>query len=232
VADVRDALDGSGLDPASLTLEITETVMMTDTDLVVQRLGELKQLGVRLAMDDFGTRYSSLSYLSMFPVDVLKMDRSFLHAGATPEASGLASAVVALGETLDLQVVAEGIELSEQWTTMRDLGCDPGQGFLFSRRWTPTRRLPSCARRACRPRPRSDRASRRGTMHHSYEGLDRPGGFSRVRLISPLRHRDFRLLWSGMCVSLMGDGPSWWRWRGRSTRCPTRPRRCRSSASR
>jgi EAL domain-containing protein (putative c-di-GMP-specific phosphodiesterase class I) len=137
VADVRDALDASGLDPASLTLEITETVMMTDTDLVVQRLVELKQLGVRLAMDDFGTGYSSLSYLSKFPVDVLKMDRSFLRAGATPEASGLASAVVALSETLDLQVVAEGIELSEQWATLRDLGCDLGQGFLFARPMDP-----------------------------------------------------------------------------------------------
>jgi diguanylate cyclase (GGDEF)-like protein/PAS domain S-box-containing protein len=133
VADVRDALVASGLDPASLTLEITETVMMTDTDLVVQRLVELKQLGVRLAMDDFGTGYSSLSYLSKFPVDVLKMDRSFLREGATPETSGLTSAVVALGETLELQVVAEGIELPEQWETLRDLGCDLGQGFLFAR---------------------------------------------------------------------------------------------------
>ena len=89
---------------------------MTDTDLAVERLDELRALGVRLAMDDFGTGYSSLSYLSRFPVDVLKMDRSFLREGATPEASGLASAVVALGETLRLEVVAEGIELSEQWT--------------------------------------------------------------------------------------------------------------------
>ncbi len=133
VADVRDALAASGLDPASLTLEITETVMMTDTDLVVQRLVELKQLGVRLAMDDFGTGYSSLSYLSRFPVDVLKMDRSFLREGAAPETSGLTSAVVALGGTLKLQVVAEGIELPEQWETLRDLGCDLGQGFLFAR---------------------------------------------------------------------------------------------------
>jgi EAL domain-containing protein (putative c-di-GMP-specific phosphodiesterase class I) len=78
VADVRDALAESGLEPSRLTLEITETVMMTDTALAVQRLSELKELGVRLAMDDFGTGYSSLSYLSKFPVDILKMDRSFL----------------------------------------------------------------------------------------------------------------------------------------------------------
>ena len=116
-----------------LTLEITETVMMTDTDLAVQRLKELKDLGVRLAMDDFGTGYSSLSYLSKFPVDILKMDRSFLRDDATPETAGLATAVVSLGETLNLEVVAEGIELPEQWATLRDLGCDKGQGFYFAR---------------------------------------------------------------------------------------------------
>jgi diguanylate cyclase (GGDEF)-like protein/PAS domain S-box-containing protein len=133
VADVRDALEDSGLPPGSLTLEITETVMMTDTDLAVQRLQELRALGVRLAMDDFGTGYSSLSYLSRFPVDVLKMDRSFLAAGASPEASGLATAVVALGQTLSLDVVAEGIEYPEQWETLRELGCGLGQGFYFAR---------------------------------------------------------------------------------------------------
>jgi len=133
VGDVRDALADSGLDPKLLTLEITETVMMTDTELVVQRLKELKELGVRLAMDDFGTGYSSLSYLSKFPVDILKMDRSFLREDASPETAGLATAVVSLGDTLSLEVVAEGIELSEQWTTLRDLGCDKGQGYFFAR---------------------------------------------------------------------------------------------------
>ena len=133
VGDVREALSDSGLAPETLTLEITETVMMTDTDLAVQRLQELRALGVRLAMDDFGTGYSSLSYLSRFPVDILKMDRSFLAAGASPEASGLATAVVALGQTLNLDVVAEGIEFPEQWATLRDLGCGHGQGFYFAR---------------------------------------------------------------------------------------------------
>ena len=132
-ADVRDALSESGLAAGSLTLEITETVMMTDTELGVQRLEELKALGVRLAMDDFGTGYSSLSYLSRLPVDVIKMDRSFLRPGASPETSALASAVVALGETLRLNVVAEGIELEEQWVGLRELGCELGQGFLFAR---------------------------------------------------------------------------------------------------
>jgi diguanylate cyclase (GGDEF)-like protein/PAS domain S-box-containing protein len=133
VADVRDAIEESEIDPRCLTLEITETVMMADADLAVERLKELKQLGVRLAMDDFGTGYSSLSYLSRFPVDVLKMDRSFLREGQSPEESGLASAVVALGQTLALEVVAEGIELEEQWLSLRDLGCERGQGYFFAR---------------------------------------------------------------------------------------------------
>jgi diguanylate cyclase (GGDEF)-like protein/PAS domain S-box-containing protein len=133
VADVSDAMREAGLDPRCLTLEITETVVMADADLAVERLQDLKALGVRLAMDDFGTGYSSLSYLSRFPVDVLKMDRSFLRSGQTPEQSGLASAVVALGQTLALEVVAEGIELKEQWNTLRELGCESGQGFYFAR---------------------------------------------------------------------------------------------------
>jgi diguanylate cyclase (GGDEF)-like protein/PAS domain S-box-containing protein len=133
VADVRSALAGSGLCASRLTLEITESVMMTDTDLVVQRLHELKALGVRLAMDDFGTGYSSLSYLSRLPVDILKMDRSFLRSGQSPQASGLANAVVSLGATLQLEVVAEGIERQEQWHRLRELGCDLGQGFHFAR---------------------------------------------------------------------------------------------------
>jgi diguanylate cyclase (GGDEF)-like protein len=133
VSDVADALEMSGLLAEQLTLEITESVLMADTDLAIQRLGELKDLGVKLALDDFGTGYSSLSYLSKFPVDVLKMDRSFLREGASKQTTDLATAVVALGSTLSLEVVAEGIELSEQWYTLRDLGCDLGQGFYFAR---------------------------------------------------------------------------------------------------
>ncbi len=133
VADVADALTDSGLDPSLLTLEITESVMMSDFDLAISRLRELRERGVRLAMDDFGTGYSSLSYLSRLPVDVLKMDRSFLTPGATAETSGLTTAVIAIGETLDLDVVAEGIEHEGQWETLRALGCDRGQGFLFAR---------------------------------------------------------------------------------------------------
>jgi diguanylate cyclase (GGDEF)-like protein len=133
VADVRDALEEAGLEPERLTLEITESVLMDDTELAVSRLRDLKALGVTLALDDFGTGYSSLSYLSRFPVDILKMDRSFLSEVSTPESHTLANAVVGLGATLSLEVVAEGIEEIEQANTLRELGCDLGQGFLFAR---------------------------------------------------------------------------------------------------
>ena len=122
VADVRDALEEAGLAPERLTLEITESVLMDDTELAVSRLRDLKALGVTLALDDFGTGYSSLSYLSRFPVDILKMDRSFLREGSTPDSHSLANAVVGLGATLALEVVAEGIEEAEQAETLRALG--------------------------------------------------------------------------------------------------------------
>jgi EAL domain-containing protein (putative c-di-GMP-specific phosphodiesterase class I) len=131
VEDVRQALEASELPASSLVLEITESVMMADADLAVRRLHELKELGVLLAMDDFGTGYSSLSYLSRYPVDILKMDRSFL--ASEHENSGLAAAIIALGNTLQLHVVAEGIEVPEQITSLRDLGCELGQGFFFAR---------------------------------------------------------------------------------------------------
>ena len=133
VADVREAIAESGLDPQYLTLEVTETVMMANTELADQRLAELKALGVRIALDDFGTGYSSLGYLARFPVDIIKMDRSFLTAGASPITSGLATAVIGLGKTFELDVVAEGIELPEQWSSLRDLGCELGQGFYFAK---------------------------------------------------------------------------------------------------
>ena len=107
--------------------------MMADYDIASERLRQLKALGVSIAMDDFGTGYSSLGYLSRLPVDILKMDRSFLAANASPQASGLAAAIIALGRTLGLLVLAEGIESSEQYDALRALGCDFGQGFFIAR---------------------------------------------------------------------------------------------------
>jgi diguanylate cyclase (GGDEF)-like protein/PAS domain S-box-containing protein len=133
VRDVEGALASSGLEPSTLVLEITETVMMSDSDVAIVRLNDLKALGVRIALDDFGTGYSSLSYLSRFPVDILKMDRSFLSGDG--EAT-LAAAIIAIGDRLGLEVVAEGIEREEQSESLRDLGCQLGQGFLFARPMT------------------------------------------------------------------------------------------------
>jgi diguanylate cyclase (GGDEF)-like protein/PAS domain S-box-containing protein len=130
VSDVRGALALSGLPSSALVLEITESLMLADTDFAMQQLHDLKALGIRLAMDDFGTGYSSLSYLSRFPVDILKMDRSFV---GSEDNEALTSAIIALGTSLSLEVVAEGIELPEQATSLEELGCELGQGYLFAK---------------------------------------------------------------------------------------------------
>ncbi len=129
VEDVEAILATTGLPPASLVLEVTETVMMADADVAVARLRALKALGVMIAMDDFGTGYSSLSYLSRLPVDILKMDRSFLSGGM--DDNGLAAAIMAISERLGLEVVAEGIEHGHQIDSLQSLGFVLGQGFLF-----------------------------------------------------------------------------------------------------
>jgi diguanylate cyclase (GGDEF)-like protein/PAS domain S-box-containing protein len=134
VQHVATALSVSGLEPGRLVLEMTESMLVHDNRATLERLQSLRALGVGLSIDDFGTGYSSLSYLESFPVDSLKMDRSFI-VGITRDQgrAPLAEAVVALGRTLGLRVVAEGIETPEQWTYLRNLGCDLGQGFLMSK---------------------------------------------------------------------------------------------------
>ncbi len=134
IEHVASALRETGLDPHRLVLEITESVVMADSEDTIGRLAALKDLGVRLAIDDFGTGYSSLSYLSRFPIDVLKLDRSFVSKLAeSAEDRTLASAIVDLAASLDLDLVAEGIEDEEQLRILRELSCRYGQGFLFSR---------------------------------------------------------------------------------------------------
>jgi len=134
VEDVRQILEESGLDPACLVLEITETVMIQDMDLAVARLAELKTLGVQLAIDDFGTGYSSLNYVRRLPVDILKVDKSFID-GVTEggESSALTAAVIELASILNLKPVAEGIERADQLDRLLDLHCTMGQGFYFAR---------------------------------------------------------------------------------------------------
>ena len=134
VRDIAAALDDSGLLPSRLTLEITEGVLMTDTAATLNRLFQLKSLGVRLAVDDFGTGYSSFAYLRRFPFDILKIDKSFVDGVATePTAGALVDAMIRIGKTLRLETVAEGVEQQEQADRLRALDCDIGQGYYFSR---------------------------------------------------------------------------------------------------
>ncbi len=134
VDEVRGALADVNLDPSTLVLEITESVMMQDVQLSLERLGELKALGVRLAVDDFGTGYSSLNYIQQFPVDILKVDKSFVDAFNTdPRKSALTATILKLAEDLELSPVAEGIERADQLEQLLQLRCDFGQGFYFAR---------------------------------------------------------------------------------------------------
>ena len=151
VGDVRHALEISGLDPGNLVIELTESTIMQNTEMNLERFRELKTLGVRLAIDDFGMGYSSLSYLHRFPIDILKIDRAFV-SRLTEQDGGpeLARAVVMLATTLGLETVAEGIENESQVAMLLDLGCVAGQGFLFATSSTLTMvgRTPFMSRRS------------------------------------------------------------------------------------
>jgi diguanylate cyclase (GGDEF)-like protein len=134
VEEVRGALADNGLPPETLTLEITETVLMHDASAGALRLRALKKLGVRIAIDDFGTGYSSLAYLRQFPVDALKIDRSFMVGVASSlEAGALMHTLIQLGKTLGLETLGEGIEEHAQLEQLKHEECDSGQGFLFAR---------------------------------------------------------------------------------------------------
>jgi EAL domain-containing protein (putative c-di-GMP-specific phosphodiesterase class I) len=127
---VRD----SGLRPERLLLEITEGAIMQDTDAALLLLNDIHNLGVRLAIDDFGTGYSSLKYLQMFPVDVLKIDRFFVtNVGEAAADTAVARAIVDLGHTLGLRIIAEGVEHPRQSSHLRVMGCDMAQGFAICR---------------------------------------------------------------------------------------------------
>jgi len=134
VPGIRAALDGSGLDAGSLVLEITESATVDDTEGVIARLEELKRLGVGLAIDDFGTGYSSLSYLRRFPVDQLKVDRSFV-AGVAANAQdrAIVANVIDLAHAFGISVVAEGVETHEQLEVLAAMGCDLAQGYNWCR---------------------------------------------------------------------------------------------------
>ncbi|MBL7254062.1 EAL domain-containing protein [Actinoplanes sp. LDG1-01] len=134
VDDVAAALADAGVDAASLTLEITESMLMEDIETAKRTLHALRGLGVRLAIDDFGTGYSSLSYLKQLPVDVIKIDKTFVDdVHIDDDDVALVDAVAGLGQALKMQTVAEGIETDEQWSTLRSIGIDHGQGYLFGK---------------------------------------------------------------------------------------------------
>ncbi len=134
VDDVSAALAASGLEPGLLVIEVTESTLMKDANATVARLRRLKDIGVMIAIDDFGTGYSSLAYLRQFPVDVLKIDRSFVaEMDGSTDSAALIHTLVELGRTLGLITLAEGIEETAQLDILRNEQCDSGQGFIFSR---------------------------------------------------------------------------------------------------
>jgi len=178
VSDVQNALEASGLEPENLVIELTESTIMHNTELNLERFRKLKALGVRLAIDDFGTGYSSLSYLHRFPIDILKIDRSFVgrltETGDGPE---LARAVVVLGETLGLETIAEGVEQEDQVAELLELGCVAGQGFLFAK---------SCSLDALTTMAFSERRAELRRRHSAYDRLTATGRY-RIADLAPKR---------------------------------------------
>jgi EAL domain-containing protein (putative c-di-GMP-specific phosphodiesterase class I) len=133
LTDVNDALALSGLDPATLIVELTESTMMTDVKRIAQRLSAVRALGVRVAIDDFGTGYSSLRYLRDLEVDWLKVDRSFITGLSTHASSArIVESTIVLAHALGIRVVAEGVEDKNDWDTLSTFGCDAIQGYLLT----------------------------------------------------------------------------------------------------
>ena len=134
VGIVQQALTLFEIDPKLLDLELTESSVMDDVDMSIGVLNKLKALGVSISIDDFGTGYSSLSYLKRFPIDTLKIDRSFIIEITTnPHDESIARAIIALAKSLALETVAEGVETIEQLQLLREMECDLIQGYLFSK---------------------------------------------------------------------------------------------------
>ena len=132
VEQISEVLESTGFNPRNLQLEITESVVIENTEIVTEMLMRLHELGIQLTMDDFGTGYSSLSYLHNFPIDVLKIDRSFISRKEGNSKSQIVSTIITLARNMGLKVVAEGVETAEQLEHLKDLQCGYGQGFLFS----------------------------------------------------------------------------------------------------
>jgi EAL domain-containing protein (putative c-di-GMP-specific phosphodiesterase class I) len=138
IADITDSLASHSINPDRLCIEVTESLLIDETEFTMGRLREIHDVGVSLAVDDFGTGYSSLSYLRRYPFDRLKIDRAFVQAMGDGSSSRerdieIVRAIIDLATRLDVDVVAEGIETETEWHLLQDLGCGLGQGFYFSR---------------------------------------------------------------------------------------------------
>ncbi len=165
VQDVAAALAAAHLDPEQLLLEITETALMHDTQAALARLNALKALGTRVAVDDFGTGYSSLSYLQRFPIDTIKIDKTFVDDITTNrDDATFLEAVLRLSDTLHLRTVAEGIETREQAHILHELGCQLGQGFHYAEPLDPTDLADLLTRQAVTPAIRQPEAARRDRL--------------------------------------------------------------------
>jgi EAL domain-containing protein (putative c-di-GMP-specific phosphodiesterase class I) len=162
----------TGVDPRTLELELTESAAVESLDVTAAELNELRAVGVRCSIDDFGTGYCGLSYLSRLPIDVLKIDKSFIHAMTVADAS-IVKAIIALGHSLGLRVVAEGVETQEQLAYLAERGCDEIQGYLFSKP-VPAHEFTATAHRTCPRRARTaagahrDRRGRSGGHRHPH----------------------------------------------------------------
>nr|MBA2502822.1 EAL domain-containing protein [Pyrinomonadaceae bacterium] len=132
VERIKQIMELTDFDPHQLNLEITESALIENTDGVTLMLTQLRALGVRLSMDDFGTGYSSLSYLHRFPLNTLKIDRSFISQMSASDKTAIVHTIILLAQNLGMNVIAEGVETSEQMELLRALNCDYGQGYLFS----------------------------------------------------------------------------------------------------
>jgi EAL domain-containing protein (putative c-di-GMP-specific phosphodiesterase class I) len=133
IEQIKHALKISNLQPHHLKLEITESIVMANPESAAQTFKQLRSLGVQLSIDDFGTGYSSLSYLHRFPLNYLKIDRSFVDRMTTDGDDAIVRTIATLARNLGMEVIAEGIETEEQYKQLKALGCEYGQGFLFSR---------------------------------------------------------------------------------------------------
>jgi EAL domain-containing protein (putative c-di-GMP-specific phosphodiesterase class I) len=151
---VREACSAAGIPPSYLQMEITEGDVMTNVEFIIAVLHGIRRLGVGIAVDDFGTGYSSLSYLKRFPIDSVKIDRSFVRDLATdPSDAAIVTTVIAMARNLNLRVIAEGVETDEQLEFLKRRGCDEFQGFLTSRPVPPeafAKLLPKIATRRAR----------------------------------------------------------------------------------